>query len=230
MLPLQRHSLLLARRSKSIEQVLCPDWQICIKLRLMSPRPSRYFASPLSKHRRAMAATGRSSLHFLHQFAVKWRPRSAASSVVEFRVAFRRVSMAALCARGRARLSPLHWLSAALLLIAIVAPRPQARLRTRAKRSSSFSTRPGSCNCRIAPPRSWSAIRSIADLSIQPGGLAVVTGKGYGATNFIVMDRKGAVLMEKNRRGDGARAIRPSWSIAAPIARPIAARRIARAD
>ena len=37
----------------------------------------------------------------------------------------------------------------------------------------------------------------IADLSIQPGGLAVVTGKGYGATNFIVLDRNGAVLMEK---------------------------------
>jgi hypothetical protein len=37
----------------------------------------------------------------------------------------------------------------------------------------------------------------IADLSIQPGGIAVITGKGYGATNFIVMDRNGAVLLEK---------------------------------
>ena len=37
----------------------------------------------------------------------------------------------------------------------------------------------------------------IADLSIQPGGLAVVTGKGYGATNVVVMDHSGAVLMEK---------------------------------
>jgi len=37
----------------------------------------------------------------------------------------------------------------------------------------------------------------IADLSIQPGGLAVITGKGYGATNFIALDRSGAVLMEK---------------------------------
>ena len=36
----------------------------------------------------------------------------------------------------------------------------------------------------------------IADLSIQPGGLAVVTGKGYGATNVIVLDRSGAVLAE----------------------------------
>jgi hypothetical protein len=37
----------------------------------------------------------------------------------------------------------------------------------------------------------------IADLSLQPGGLAVVTGKAYGATNVVVMDNGGAVLMEK---------------------------------
>ncbi|HEX4411473.1 MAG TPA: pilus assembly protein N-terminal domain-containing protein [Xanthobacteraceae bacterium] len=38
----------------------------------------------------------------------------------------------------------------------------------------------------------------IADLSLQPGGLAVITGKAYGATNVIVLDRTGAVLMERN--------------------------------
>jgi hypothetical protein len=38
----------------------------------------------------------------------------------------------------------------------------------------------------------------IADMSIQPGGLAVVTGKAYGATNVVVLDRTGAVLMERN--------------------------------
>ncbi len=37
----------------------------------------------------------------------------------------------------------------------------------------------------------------IADLSIQPGGLAVVTGKSYGETNFVVLDRAGVVLTEK---------------------------------
>src|SRR5579884_103212 len=37
----------------------------------------------------------------------------------------------------------------------------------------------------------------IADLSIQPGGLAVITGKSYGATNVIVMDHSGAVLAEE---------------------------------
>jgi Flp pilus assembly secretin CpaC len=38
----------------------------------------------------------------------------------------------------------------------------------------------------------------IADVSLQPGGLAVITGKGYGATNVVVLDKTGAVLMERN--------------------------------
>ena len=38
----------------------------------------------------------------------------------------------------------------------------------------------------------------IADLSVQPGGLAVITGKSYGETNFVVLDRAGVVLTEKN--------------------------------
>jgi Flp pilus assembly secretin CpaC len=37
----------------------------------------------------------------------------------------------------------------------------------------------------------------IADISVQSGGLVVVTGKGYGSTNFIVLDRAGTVLMER---------------------------------
>jgi hypothetical protein len=38
----------------------------------------------------------------------------------------------------------------------------------------------------------------IADISVQPGGLAVITGKSYGATNFLIMDKSGAVLTEHN--------------------------------
>jgi hypothetical protein len=38
----------------------------------------------------------------------------------------------------------------------------------------------------------------IADLSIQPGGLAVITGKAYGDTNVVVLDKSGAVLLERN--------------------------------
>jgi Pilus formation protein N terminal region len=32
---------------------------------------------------------------------------------------------------------------------------------------------------------------------VQAGGLMVVTGKGYGITNLIALDRTGSVLMEK---------------------------------
>jgi Flp pilus assembly secretin CpaC len=37
----------------------------------------------------------------------------------------------------------------------------------------------------------------IADVTLQSGGIVVVTGKGYGATNFIAMDRSGAVLVDR---------------------------------
>jgi Flp pilus assembly secretin CpaC len=37
----------------------------------------------------------------------------------------------------------------------------------------------------------------IADVTLQPGGIVVVTGKGYGATNFIAMDREGAVMVDR---------------------------------
>jgi hypothetical protein len=37
----------------------------------------------------------------------------------------------------------------------------------------------------------------IADVTLQPGGIVVVTGKGYGATNLIAMDRAGEVLVDR---------------------------------
>jgi Flp pilus assembly secretin CpaC len=37
----------------------------------------------------------------------------------------------------------------------------------------------------------------IADVTLQTGGVMVVTGKGYGATNFIAMDRAGEVLVDR---------------------------------
>jgi len=102
--------------------------------------------------------------------------------------------MMALYARGPARLSPFHWLIATLLLIAtlvaraapIAAAEPivvfldQARIMQLPERAATVV---------VGNPL-------IADLSIQAGGLAVITGKGYGATNFVVLDRQGAVLTE----------------------------------
>jgi hypothetical protein len=37
---------------------------------------------------------------------------------------------------------------------------------------------------------------SIADGTLQSGGFLVVTGKGYGTTNLMVLDSKGSVLAE----------------------------------
>src|SRR4051812_23418095 len=49
----------------------------------------------------------------------------------------------------------------------------------------------------------------IADIAIQSGGLVVVTGKGFGSTNLIALDRAGTVLMERSVlvRGASDRAI-----------------------
>ena len=60
-----------------------------------------------------------------------------------------------------------------------------------------MSIRPSWSNCRPRSPPSWSETRLIADVTLQPGGLIVVTGKGYGATNFIAMDRAGEVLVDR---------------------------------
>jgi Flp pilus assembly secretin CpaC len=49
----------------------------------------------------------------------------------------------------------------------------------------------------------------IADVAVQSGGLVVVTGKGYGSTNLIVLDRAGTVLMERSIvvRGPGGQTV-----------------------
>ncbi|HWW36575.1 MAG TPA: pilus assembly protein N-terminal domain-containing protein, partial [Xanthobacteraceae bacterium] len=62
----------------------------------------------------------------------------------------------------------------------------------------------------------------------QPGGLTVITGKSYGATNFIATDKRGAVLLEKAIEVSGPRD-RTVVMYKAPSARPIAARPIVRA-
>ena len=43
----------------------------------------------------------------------------------------------------------------------------------------------------------------IADVALQSGGVLVVTGKGYGATNFIAMDRAGEVLVDRQIQVEG---------------------------
>ena len=43
----------------------------------------------------------------------------------------------------------------------------------------------------------------IADVTLQPGGMVVVTGKGYGSTNMIAMDRTGAILADRSIQVQG---------------------------
>ncbi len=37
----------------------------------------------------------------------------------------------------------------------------------------------------------------VADASLQAGGILVVTGKGFGSTNLLALDRAGKVVMDK---------------------------------
>ena len=48
---------------------------------------------------------------------------------------------------------------------------------------------------------------AIADAAVQSGGWMVITGKGYGATNIIALDRSGAILMEKTVEVQGAQDV-----------------------
>jgi hypothetical protein len=43
----------------------------------------------------------------------------------------------------------------------------------------------------------------IADVTVQTGGTMVVTGKSYGTTNLVALDRSGNVLIEKLVQVDG---------------------------
>jgi len=104
--------------------------------------------------------------------------------------------MAALWARGLARARLLHWPAAALSLVVLLSPAAAAPLPT----PETIVVVLDQARLLQLPDRAANVVIGnplVADLSIQPGGLAVVTGKSYGATNFIVTDKKGAVLMEK---------------------------------
>jgi hypothetical protein len=44
----------------------------------------------------------------------------------------------------------------------------------------------------------------IADATLQSGGILVVTGKGYGTTNLLALDRAGRVLLSRSVQVLGA--------------------------
>jgi Flp pilus assembly secretin CpaC len=99
--------------------------------------------------------------------------------------------MTALCVAGRIAHSARYWLRAALVLAAFAAP---------AAAEQTISVHLDEAKILKLPERAATVVIGnplIADLSVQPGGIAVVTGKSYGATNVVVMDKSSAVLLEK---------------------------------
>jgi len=92
--------------------------------------------------------------------------------------------------RGLAAARPMLWLAAALYVMSPA---------TRVYAGGPIAVPVDRAELVKLPERAKTVVIGnplIADLSIQPGGVAVVTGKGYGATNAIVLDKDGAVLAE----------------------------------
>jgi hypothetical protein len=100
--------------------------------------------------------------------------------------------MTALYVRGLAGLRPLYWLAVILAV---------AALSSRAMAAEPIVVRLDEAKVIKVPDRATTIVIGnplIADLALQPGGLAVVTGRSFGATNVLVMDKSGAILTEQN--------------------------------
>jgi Flp pilus assembly secretin CpaC len=98
--------------------------------------------------------------------------------------------MSHVCVRSRPGAGRVIWLAAALCLVSLCLP---------AWAGDVIDVKLDSARLVKLPERATTVVIGnplIADLSIQPGGLAVITAKGYGATNVIVLDKDGAVLTE----------------------------------
>jgi Flp pilus assembly secretin CpaC len=99
--------------------------------------------------------------------------------------------MTDVCVRGRAGLSQVIGLAAALFILAVASPAFSAEpIAVQLDRARLIKLPERAATVVIGNPL-------IADLSLQPRGLAVITGKGYGSTNVIVLDKDGAVLTEQ---------------------------------
>ena len=98
--------------------------------------------------------------------------------------------MTAFCMRGLAALRLPCWLAMALFLTAAASSvRADEQIVVHLDEAMVVKLPDRATTVVIGNPL-------IADLSVQPGGLAVITGKSYGATNFLIMDKSGAVLTE----------------------------------
>jgi len=92
------------------------------------------------------------------------------------------------------RRSPIHSLAPIALLLAALASAP-------ARADDTITVALDQATITKVPEHATTLVVGnplIADITVQPGGLLVVTGKGFGTTNFIALDGSGAVLTERN--------------------------------
>lgn len=131
--------------------------------------------------------------HFIHHFAVKSAPVACAEVLAGVVMRVRRVTMKSTTGRRDGARAARMALLFVWIVAAVALPRPvfanelgivldQASLLKLPEKVSTIV---------VGNP-------AIADVAVQSGGLVVVTGKGYGTTNLIALDRAGVVLMERN--------------------------------
>jgi len=144
------------------------------------------------------AATNTLHLHFIHQFAVKSGLAPCAEALTWRQVQFPGdVAMRATMFGANAKATRLLL---ALGLFAAIAPAP-------AKAADTLNVVLDQATIMKLPEKVATIVVGnplIADVAVQSGGLVVVTGKGYGATNVIALDRTGTVLMERSIVVSGA--------------------------
>ena len=105
--------------------------------------------------------------------------------------------MTALYVRGLSKLRPLYWLAVILSV---------ATFTSRASADPLIFIEFDQAKVIKIPDRTATIVIGdpfIADVAIQPGGIAVITGKSFGDTNMLVLDKSGAVLNEQNIRVRG---------------------------
>jgi hypothetical protein len=140
-------------------------------------------------------ATNTLHLHFIHHFAVKSALAICAEVQAEaFVTGRRRVAMKPKMDRGGAKAartaSALVWLAVAVVLPQSIFA-AEAPLGIVLDQASLLRLPEKVTTIVVGNP-------AIADVAVQSGGLVVVTGKGYGATNLIALDRAGVVLLERS--------------------------------
>jgi len=132
--------------------------------------------------------------HFIHPFIVKLPVVSSGAAVrVAAGGSTQRVRGAPMMAMFAYRRFASQALASIVLLLAAVVSTPAHAIDTItvAVDQATITKMPDSvATLVIGNP-------VIADVNVRPGGLLVITGKAYGATNLIVLDGSGAVLSER---------------------------------